>query len=165
MIISQMCYSSFEQCWSFKPSLCSHIEIHIHNLPEVLNSLVSSLQNSDKCKIEELCISIPKKGEKALIFKMVEWVDSSKILIIPEYFLVQIIRPLVNRTRWHSAKESACQGRRCRRSGFNPWVGKIPLRRRWQPTSVFLAGKSHRQRSLTGYNTQDHKELDMTKAT
>ena len=48
-----------------------------------------------------------------------------------------------------SGKESTCNNRRC---GFNPWVGKIPLRRKWQPTSVFLPGKSQGQRSLAGYS-------------
>ena len=48
-----------------------------------------------------------------------------------------------------SGKESACQRRRCR---FNPWVRKIPWSRKWQPTLGFLPGKSHGQRSLTGYN-------------
>ena len=50
----------------------------------------------------------------------------------------------------------------CRRHGFNPWVGKIPWRRRWQPTLVFLPGKSHRQRSLMGYSPWGHKESDTT---
>ena len=36
--------------------------------------------------------------------------------------------------------------------GFNPWVGKIPWRRKWQPTPVFLPGESHGQRSLAGYS-------------
>ena len=45
-------------------------------------------------------------------------------------------------------KESACQ---CRRLRFNPWVGKILWRRKWQPTTVFLPGKFHGQRSLAGY--------------
>jgi len=35
---------------------------------------------------------------------------------------------------------------------FNPWVRKIPWRRAWQPTPVFLPGKSHGQRSLVGYS-------------
>ena len=39
----------------------------------------------------------------------------------------------------------------CGRPGFNPWVGKIPWRRKWQPTLVFLPGKSHGWRSLVGY--------------
>ena len=36
---------------------------------------------------------------------------------------------------------------------FNPWVGKIPWRRKWQPTPVFLPGKFHGQRSLMGYKS------------
>ena len=59
--------------------------------------------------------------------------------------------------RWLSGKESACQ---CRRCGFNPWVRKIPWRRKWQPTLIFLPGKFHGQRSLAGFNPCDHKELD-----
>ena len=51
--------------------------------------------------------------------------------------------------RWLSGKESACQSRRHR---LNLWVGKIPWRRKWQPTLVFLSGKSPGQRSLVGYS-------------
>ena len=51
--------------------------------------------------------------------------------------------------RWLSNKESACQCRTCR---FYPWVRKIPSRRKWQPTPLFLPGKSHGQRSLVGYS-------------
>ena len=36
--------------------------------------------------------------------------------------------------------------------GFDPWVGKIPWRRKWRPTPVFFPGKSHGPRSLMGYN-------------
>ena len=49
---------------------------------------------------------------------------------------------------WLSSRKSACQYKRPR---FDPWVGKIPWRREWLPTPVFLPGKSHRQRSLAGY--------------
>ena len=45
---------------------------------------------------------------------------------------------------------------------FDPWVGKIPWRRKWQPTPVFLLGKSHGWRSLVGYSPWDCKESDMT---
>ena len=54
--------------------------------------------------------------------------------------------------RWYSIKDSACQCRRCKRCRFNPWVRKIPWSRKWQPTPVFLPGKSHGQRSLAGYS-------------
>ena len=46
------------------------------------------------------------------------------------------------------------------RPGFNPWVGKIPWRRKWQSTPVLLPGKSHGQRSLVGYSPWGRKELD-----
>ena len=59
-------------------------------------------------------------------------------------------------------KESACQCRSCRRSGFDPWVGKIPWRRAWQPTPVFLPGEALGQRSLAGYSPWGHKESDTT---
>ena len=49
------------------------------------------------------------------------------------------------------------QCRRCRRNELNPWVGKIPWRRQWQLTPVFLPGKFQGQRSLTGYSTWDHR--------
>ena len=43
-----------------------------------------------------------------------------------------------------------------------PGVGKIPWRRKWQPTPVFLPGESHGQRSLVGYSPRGHKESDTT---
>ena len=46
---------------------------------------------------------------------------------------------------------------------LDPWVGKIPWRRAWQPTPVFLPGESHGLGSLVGYSPLGHKELDMTK--
>ena len=57
--------------------------------------------------------------------------------------------------------ESSCQCRRCKRCRFSPWVGKIPWKRKWQHTPVFLPGKFHGQRSLVGYSPRDHKESDM----
>ena len=54
--------------------------------------------------------------------------------------------------RWQSGKESTCQCRRRKRQGLDPWVGKIPWRRKWQRTPVSLLGKSHGQRSLMGYS-------------
>ena len=49
-----------------------------------------------------------------------------------------------------------------RETMFNPWVGKIPWRREWQPTPVFLIGKSHRWRSLVSPSPWVHKESDTT---
>ena len=58
--------------------------------------------------------------------------------------------------------ESACQCRRLRRHGFDPWVRKIPWRMKWQPTAVFLPGESYGQRSLVGCSPGGHKESDTT---
>ena len=51
---------------------------------------------------------------------------------------------------------------RCRRRGFDSWVGKIPWRREWQPTPVFLPGESHGWRSLGSYSPWGCKESDTT---
>ena len=50
----------------------------------------------------------------------------------------------------------------CRRPGFDSWVRKIPWRRIWQPTPVFLPEESHGQRSLAGYSPRGRKESDTT---
>ena len=50
----------------------------------------------------------------------------------------------------------------CRKPGFDPWVGKILWRRKWQSTQVFLPGESHGQRSLAGYGPWGHEESDTT---
>ena len=46
--------------------------------------------------------------------------------------------------------------------GFDPWVGKIPWRRKWWPTPVLLPGTFHGLRSLVGYSPWGRKELDTT---
>ena len=48
----------------------------------------------------------------------------------------------------------------CKRREFDPWVGKIPWRRKWQSIAVFFPGKFHDQRSLVGYSPWDCKECD-----
>ena len=45
---------------------------------------------------------------------------------------------------------------------FDPWIGMFPWRRKWQPTPVFLPGKSHKQRSLVGYRPWGCKQSVMT---
>ena len=44
-----------------------------------------------------------------------------------------------------------------KRHGLNPWVGKVRWSRKWQPTPVFLPGKSCEQRNLPGYNPWGHR--------
>ena len=58
---------------------------------------------------------------------------------------------------WLSGKEPACQ---YRRQGFDPWVQKIPWRRKWQPILVFLPGKCHGQRNLARYSPWGSKRVE-----
>ena len=51
-------------------------------------------------------------------------------------------------------KESTCQ---CRRSEFDLWVVNVHWRRKWEPTPIFLPGKSCEQRSLAGYSPWGHR--------
>ena len=63
--------------------------------------------------------------------------------------------------RWLSGEESAHQCRRCKRHGFDPGVEKIPWRRKWPSTPVFLPVKSHGQRSLAVHSQSGDKESAM----
>ena len=67
--------------------------------------------------------------------------------------------------RWLKGKESTCQCRRSRRRRFNPWVGKMPWRKKWQLTPVFLPRKSQGLKSLMGYSPWDHKRVEQDWAT
>ena len=64
-----------------------------------------------------------------------------------------------------SSKEPTCPGRSYKSFRFDSWVRKIPWRRAWQPTPVFLPGEAHGQRSLEGHSPSGHKESDMTEET
>ena len=59
-------------------------------------------------------------------------------------------------------KLSGKEGPPIRRLRFSPWARQIPWRGKWQPTPVFLPGKSHGQKSLVGYSSRSCKELDTT---
>ena len=73
--------------------------------------------------------------------------------------------PFIGLPRWLSGKASSCQCRRCKRRRFDPGVGKIPWRRKWQPTPVFLSGKSHGQRSMGGCSPWGYKRVGHDLAT
>ena len=55
---------------------------------------------------------------------------------------------------WLRGEEFSCQRRR---RMFNPWIGKIPWRRKWQPTPAFLSGDFHGCRSQAGCSSWSHK--------
>jgi len=68
------------------------------------------------------------------------------------------IKDIVGLPLGGSAVKNSLQCRNHRRCGFDPWAGKIPWRRAWQPTPVFLPGESHGQRSLASYSPWCRKE-------
>ena len=80
--------------------------------------------------------------------------DGSGRIVSRGTFYLGAYRQGIRLPWWLSAKEPGCQ---CRRGRFSSWVGKIPQRRAWQPTPVYLPGKSHGQRSLVGCSPWDCK--------
>ena len=91
--------------------------------------------------------SSPKRVCHGIRKKTAFWRSDSGM---EEVGLVLFGRLLTGRgiSRWLSGNKSACQCIRYRRLGFDPWARKLPWRRGWQPTPVFLPWKPHGQRSL-----------------
>ena len=71
--------------------------------------------------------------------------------VVTTVLILEGITPMQGFPGGASDKECASQCRRYKRHGFDPWVGKVPWRRAWQPMPVFLPGESHGQRCLEGY--------------
>ena len=122
-----------------------------------------TLRGWKRLKESEACAAAPWR-----------WVRTSEMLSIvfircSWYFCWEFSRRLLSRRQWPvrgrdrgfpggaRGKEPACQCRRRKRCGFDPWVEKIPWRRTWQPTPVFLLGEFHGQRSLAGYSPRGRK--------
>ena len=120
----------------------------------------------------------PTQGSNSCLLCLLHWRASSLPLVLPgnvyrhAFNLKEDLKASLEVCRFGywmlectSGKESACRWRRRRKHRFNPWVGKISWRRKWQPTPVFLSGKSHGQRSLVGYSPRRCKDSDTTEHT
>ena len=96
---------------------------------------------------------------KYVCSKIIHWSLTWLLLLFFQLWLVICWLPW-----WFRVKESPCQCRRCR---FDPWVGKIPWRRKWQPTPVFFLEKFCGQKSLVcfspwvGHNLLTKQQLAM----
>ena len=126
-----------------------------------------------KVKKKRICIEtvLPTSSE---IFTNCSFIDKRKeriwqilerlLRLLPKskHFIGFPGAPVVKKKK---KKKSACQCRRSKRLGFHRWVGKIPYGGKCQPTSVFLLGIFHGQRSLAGYNPRGCKELDKNEHT
>ena len=93
----------------------------------------------------------------SFLFFITLWANSCNVSSYIHLFMYSFGLP-----RWLSGKEPAWQCRGRRRHGFNLWVGKIPWKRKWQPTPVFLPEKFHGQKSLAHYSPWGLKEWDTT---
>ena len=92
--------------------------------------------------------------------------QSSKASILHHstFFIVQLSHPYMTILKLkiilkkrERERRNFLQCRRHRKCSFDPWVGKFPWRRAWQPAPVFLPGESHGQRSLVGYSPWGHR--------
>ena len=115
---------------------------------DMTSDLEESILNQYKVPKEKVSTGKPKQGPYSWWDVVIRGRDLRFVQILDQLTFLQGF------PRWLSGKEFACQRRRCRRHRFDPWVGKIPWRRKWQPAPVFLLGKFHEQRSLLGYDPE-----------
>ena len=156
------------------PGLCSIKESWLQGFPGLrflfLNvaTIKASIPNICLCCHLGFCCPLCWP-QRALIFSLPPWRSSHSLeqqlrndpgeVHHPDRLLIghSLMAPL-RLPRQLSDKESACQ---CRRYGFDPWKGKIPWKRKQQPTPV----RSHEQRNLVDYSPWSCKESDATEDT
>ena len=85
------------------------------------------------------------------------WQVTDPVHGVAESGMTELLSTAQPRTYWvhdfsdgSSGEEPNCQCKRCKRCGSDPWVGKIPWRRAWNLTAVFLLGEPHGWMSLVG---------------
>ena len=85
----------------------------------------------------------------------IDTLKSHRIIPVPQLMLKMFLGKVMSRLpRWHGGKQPAFQCRRCKRFKFHSLVGKIPWRRKWQHSPVFLPGKSHGAYGLQSMGSQ-----------
>ena len=113
---------------------------HLRNICDYLSSVAPS-RRSISPRLN--CLKL-FKVTKLDVSTMQLWMEASQVALV--------------------VKIPTCQCRRPKRHGFHSRVGKIPKRRAWQPTPVFLPGESHWTKSLAGYSPQGHIESFMSES-
>ena len=96
-------------------------------------------------------------GPPLSLFSHLYWVDQWRRYLRPTLLFQPWSQFLGGFPGGTSSKESAWQCRRCKRHGFNPWVGKIHLAQKATTTPAFLPGESHGQGSLVGCRPRGHE--------
>ena len=110
------------------------------------------LSGTMKCVF--FCIWLISLKAKFLRFTNVAYIRSS-FLFMAEKHCIVCIYIYVYGLPWWLRWESICL--QCGRPRFNPWVGKISWKRKWQPTPIFFPRKSHGWRNLVGYSPWCHR--------
>ena len=97
------------------------------------------------------------------IYMQRPFVGKTKLLNVKQSkMLLAILHEMMEIPRWHSSKEFARQCWSHKRCRFDPWVGKIPWKRKYQLAPIFFPRKFQGQRNLVGYSQWGHKDLDPT---
>ena len=119
----------------------------VKNLPAMWETWVRALGWEDPWRRERLPTPVFWPGEFHGLY-IVHGVTKSRTQLKDFHFHVHFL----GFPGGASGKELACQRRRCKNRRFDPWIGKMPWKRKWQPTPVFSPRESHGQRSLASYS-------------
>ena len=147
--------SSWTRDWTYVPCIGRQILNH-WTTREVLGTslfIATSLEMGNISDVLGLLSSLEKPAKKFLLYMSSKiWNNFSwtNCWLFHTLLLYLTYKHVISGFPGSSdSKESACNAGD---PGFNPWVRKIPWRREWLPTPIFLPVKSHRERSLVGYS-------------
>ena len=115
------------------------------------NSLISFLKDHRTTFHRDYTVLYPTNSVSVFRF-----LCTLTVAVFLMWLLVACLSSL-ERPRWCRGREPACWCRKCKRLGSDPCAGKMPWRREWEPTLVFLPGRFHEQKSLVA---RGHEESD-----
>ena len=145
------CASSSVLCFLNCPSCAvpcfphTHLRVSLCVVSEVCECEQEHIKSAEYFRGEGLwtTLSLPVLGpDTSLMFPIFQATESAHPFLL---HLLNLSMSMLGLPPWLRGKESSCQ---CRRPGFDPRVGKIPWRRKWQPILASLPEESHGQRSL-----------------
>ena len=120
--------------------------------------LLQCIKMKSESEVAQSCLTLSKPMDCSLPGSSVHGIFQARVLEWGAIVASLITISLSTGLPWWLSWYRICL--QCRRPGFDPWVMKVPWRRAWQPTPVFLPGKPHGWRSLVGYSSWGCKESD-----
>ena len=146
-------------------SVAARLKQTYYNVYKGENHCISKSGRFEKCLKCDFCKKVLDDGSRFLILSYFNNVNSESrenTRHESQNIHIDVCGQNWASPRWLSGKEFSWQ---CWRLGFDSWAGKIPWRRKWQPTPAFLPGEFQGQRSLVGSSLQVRKELNTTEVT